>query len=329
MRDTIFWGSVAAMFILSMLIILGPQRVALASNDTGVEALAQHLRDNANKSINELTAFTLRGGEVNFAGVGADENTEVEIGSVTKTFTTEILRQQIADGDIELDTTIGDIIDVAGSEVADVTMLELAEHTSGLPRLDKDNFGFIALTFSENPYEEITPVDVFNAAANASLSNRGEEAYSNFGVALLGQLLAKSADTDYEELVQRYILDPADMNDTYVGTPETVTEDSPQGLASNGRETAGWGMDGYAPAGAIRSTAADMAKYAQFMMDNSQFEFGWFEEETGGYWHNGGTGGYSTMLVVDPENNEAFFTNGNTPQGVEELTVSLRTVRGL
>ena len=328
MRDTILWGSVAAMFIFSMLIILGPQRVALANNNTGDEALAQHLRDNANKSINELTAFTLRNNEVNFAGIGADETTEVEIGSVTKTFTTEILRQQVADGDIELETTVGDIIDVEGSEVADVTMLELAEHTSGLPRLDKDNFGFIALTFSENPYKGISPDDVLSAAADASLSNRGEEAYSNFGVALLGQLLAKNAETEYEELVQRDILDPAGMQNTYVGTPETVTEDSPQGLASNGRKVAGWGMDGYAPAGAIRSTAADMAKYAQFMIDNSQFKFGWFDEESGGYWHNGGTGGYSTMLIVDPERNEASFTNGNTPQGVEDLAVSLRTVGG-
>ena len=64
------------------------------------------------------------------------------------------------------------------------------------------------------------------------------------------------------------------------------------------------------------------------MIDNSQFKFGWFDEESGGYWHNGGTGGYSTMLIVDPERNEASFTNGNTPQGVEDLAVSLRTVGG-
>src|SRR5699024_9318819 len=121
---------------------------------------------------------------------GADENTEVEIGSVTKTFTTELLRQQVESGDIDLQTTVGDIIEVEGSEVSDVTMVELANHTSGLPRLDKDNLGLVRTIFTEHPYAGITQDDVFDAARNASLSDGGEQSYSNFGAALLGQLLA-------------------------------------------------------------------------------------------------------------------------------------------
>ncbi|HLR47453.1 MAG TPA: serine hydrolase [Corynebacterium sp.] len=62
---------------------------------------------------------------------------------MTKTFTTDLLRQQVESKEITLDTTVGDIIDVHGSEVADVTMLELADHTSGLPRLDQDNLGLM------------------------------------------------------------------------------------------------------------------------------------------------------------------------------------------
>lgn len=234
------------------------------------------------------------------------------------------MRQQVESGDIELETTVGDIIDVDGSAVADVTMVELANHTSGLPRLDKDNLGLFRTIFTENPYTGITQEDVFNAARNASLSGRGEEAYSNFGVALLGQLLAVNADSEYVDLVQENILEPAGMDSTYVGSETSVSEYAPRGLSADGRKTDAWGMDGYAPAGSIRSTAADMAKYAEFMLDNSEFEFGWFPEETGGLWHNGGTGGYSTMLIIDPEKNEAFFANGNTPQGVEDLTRALR-----
>ncbi|MDN6247025.1 MAG: beta-lactamase family protein, partial [Corynebacterium casei] len=123
---------------------------------------------------------------------------------------------------------------------------------------------------------------------------------------------------------QENILEPAGMDSTYVGSETSVSEYAPRGLSADGRKTDAWGMDGYAPAGSIRSTAADMAKYAEFMLDNSEFGFGWFPEETGGLWHNGGTGGYSTMLIIDPEKNEAFFANGNTPQGVEDLTRALR-----
>lgn len=296
----------------------------MAEENTGDEELAQKLRDNAGKAQNRIAAFTFRSGSATFAGLGANEHTEVEIGSVTKTFTTDLLRQQVESKEITLDTTVGDIIDVHGSEVADVTMLELADHTSGLPRLDQDNLGLMKTIFAANPYSDITQEDVFDAARNASLNDRGEQEYSNFGVALLGQLLAVNADAEYSDLIVKYILEPAGMEETYVGSESSIAADAPRGLAANGKETAPWGMDGYAPAGSIRSTAADMSKYVQFLLENSDFEFGWFPEETGGYWHNGGTGGYSTMLVVDPEQNEAFFANGNTPRGVEDIARSLR-----
>lgn len=324
MKRSVLFGILTTIVVLIGLLTVGPQRIALADENTGDEELAQKIRDNSSNAQNQITAFTLRDGEATFAGLGADENTEVEIGSVSKTFTTELLRQQVKSGDIELETTVGDIVDVEGSEVADVTMVELANHTSGLPRLDKDNLGLFRTIFTENPYTGITQEDVFDAARNASLSGRGEEAYSNFGVALLGQLLAVNADSEYVDLIEENILEPAGMEATYVGSETSVSEDAPRGLRADGRVTDAWGMDGYAPAGSIRSTASDMAKYAEFMLDNSEFEFGWFPEETGGYWHNGGTGGYSTMLIIDPENSEAFFANGNTPQGVEDLTRALR-----
>lgn len=326
MKRSVLFGILTTIVVLIGLLIVGPQRIALADESTGDEELAQKIRDNSSNAQNQITAFTLRDGEATFAGLGADENTEVEIGSVSKTFTTELLRQQVESGYIELETTVGDIVDVEGSEVAEVTMVELANHTSGLPRLDKDNLGLFRTVFTENPYTGITQEDVFDAARNASLSGRGEEAYSNFGVALLGQLLAVNADSEYVDLIEENILEPAGMEATYVGSETSVSEDAPRGLRADGRVTDAWGMDGYAPAGSIRSTASDMAKYAEFMLDNSEFEFGWFPEESGGYWHNGGTGGYSTMLIIDPENSEAFFANGNTPQGVEDLTRALRQV---
>src|SRR5699024_175897 len=165
---------------------------------------------------------------------------------------------------------------------------------------DKDNPGLVRTIFNENSYAGTTPGDGFDAARKARLSGGGGQSVSNFRAALLGQLLAVNADSEYTDLVQENILDPAGMDATYVGSEFSIAEDAPRGLAAHGRETAAWGMDGYAPAGAIRSTAADMAKYAKFLLDNSEFEFGWFPEDSGGYWHNGGTGGYSTMLIIDP-----------------------------
>src|SRR5699024_8246922 len=178
--------------------------------------------------------------------------------------------------------------------------------------------------FAANPSLAITQEDIFDAARTARLTGRGEASYSNFSVALLRQILALNDIADSPHLTGETILDTARMKDTYVSSETNIAADAPRGLAANGKETAPWGMDGYAPAGSSRATAADMSKYASFLLENSEFEFGWFPEDSGGYWHNGGTYGFSTMLIVDPEKNEAFFTSGNTPQGVEELAVAIR-----
>src|SRR5699024_7344572 len=127
-------------------------------------------------------------------------------------------------------------------EVAAVTLLELADHMSGLHRLDQDNLVLMKTIFDANPYSRITQKDVFDAARNASLNDRGEQEYSSFGVALLGQLLAVNADTEYSDLIVENILEPAGMEETYVGSESSIAADAPRGLAANGKETAPWGM---------------------------------------------------------------------------------------
>src|SRR5690625_2145857 len=85
MKRSVLFSILASVVVLIGLLIVGPQRIALAKNNTGDEELAHKLRENAGKTQNQITAFTFHNGETTFAGVGADENTEVEVGSVTKT----------------------------------------------------------------------------------------------------------------------------------------------------------------------------------------------------------------------------------------------------
>src|SRR5699024_7772374 len=100
MKRSVLFGILATVVVLIGLLIVGPQRISLAKNNTDEEELAHKLLEIAIKTQNQITAFTIHNVETTFAGVGADENTEVEVGSVTKTFTTELLRQQVESVDI-------------------------------------------------------------------------------------------------------------------------------------------------------------------------------------------------------------------------------------
>ncbi|KHO29340.1 serine hydrolase domain-containing protein [Corynebacterium minutissimum] len=312
--------------VAAVLLVVGPQRIALTQDKTGDEALATQLEEHSESGFHNLTAFTLHDGKATFAGLGSDEHTEVEIGSVTKMFTGELAHQLAEEGKLKPDTTVGEVLDVGDAPVADVTVRELLDHTSGLPRLASTNLlsSLASGVTGSNPYEGETVEDILAAATKAELKNRGEKSYSNLGYGLLGHMLETAAGQPYEQMLKERIFEPAEMTETYLMTPGSVPGDAPRGLTPTGRHAEPWEMDGSAPAGAIRSTASDMAKFAEWFMDNGDTEYGWVPNEDGpGFWHNGGTYGYSTMLIIDPETKGAAFANNDSFTGTEDLAQSL------
>ncbi|MER0078538.1 serine hydrolase [Corynebacterium sp. KPL2830] len=138
----------------ALLLVIGPQRIAVATTETGDAELSATLRKHTEAGFNNLTAFTLHDGKATFAGLGTDEHTEVEIGSVTKMFTAELAHQLVEEGKISLDTTVGDVLDVGQAPISEVTVQELLNHTSGLPRLAQGNIfaDVIAAVTGANPY---------------------------------------------------------------------------------------------------------------------------------------------------------------------------------
>ena len=241
-------------------------------------------------------------------------------------FTGELARQLVDEGKLNPDTTVGEVLDVGDAPVADVTVRELLDHTSGLPRLASTDLlsSLASGVTGSNPYEGETVEDIMAAATNAELKNRGEESYSNLGYGLLGHVVETVAGQPYEQMLKERIFEPAEMTETYLMTPGSVPEDAPRGLTNTGRHAEPWEEDGSAPAGAIRSTASDMAKFAEWFMDNGDTEYGWVPNEDGpGFWHDGGTYGYSTMLIIDPDTKRATFANNDSPAGTEDLAQAL------
>lgn len=319
-------GAGVALVALVTLLFLGPRPAPNPDEPTGDTSLAQALKD-ASNGHGELSAFTIKDGDVTYGGVGADHATEVEIGSVTKTFIYDLARKQVDTGQLTWDTEIGSILDLGNSEAATITVEELVQHTSGLPRLINMNpFSSMWDVISgNNPYANDTTELILDAARTAELSKRGEKAYSNFGYGLLGLVVAQNAGMSLDELLQQEIFQPLGMDNTYLALPGTVSADAPRGITGTGREAAPWEMhEGQAGAGAIRSTAEDMVKYAQYMLDEGNFELGWPEiDDSHGFWHNGGTGGYRTALYLDPETRTASWVSSATNKGTEPIALQL------
>jgi CubicO group peptidase (beta-lactamase class C family) len=212
------------------------------------------------------------GDATRYAGIGADERTPFGIGSVSKTFCGAVLMDMVAKGEVTLGTTVGEITDAAGSELADVSLRELASHTAGLPDFTAGE------TSSQNIWFGLLHADGIaqDAAQTVAdvlgqhLAGRGRFSYSTAGIALLAHLLAHRAGTTYKELLSQRILEPLSLTSTLLPvTPAGLPKGWEKGLLG-GRPAEPWTLNGLAPGGGMWSTSADLATWLRLTRDGRQ-----------------------------------------------------------
>jgi CubicO group peptidase (beta-lactamase class C family) len=299
-----------------------------------VEAVASRLSALVDRGEVASVAFAVVAGtDVHSGGFGGlDADSVFQIGSVTKAFTGLLLADSAARGEVKLsDRATGYL---PGASPGQVTLVELATHTSGLSRLPPGMLRY-ALLRPRDPYAWY-PRRSFLRAARRSLGTApgGQPyAYSNFGTALLGYLLGEAARVPYQRLVEERICRPLTMT-------ATSFDARPVQGYSNGRKVPPWHLGPMAAAGGLYSTAGDMAKLLTACLrpqgtslaesaplalathaalgPQGEMGLGWHHALRDGRrvsWHNGMTGGYSSMIALDIERQSAVaaLANRGTP----------------
>ena len=279
-------------------------------------------------------------------GQPVNERTVYEIGSITKVFTAVTLADMAIKGEVGLDDPVQrylpDSVHVPSRDGKEITLRLVSAQRSGLPRMPNN---FVPADMS-NPYVGYDPAHLY-AFLNGYTLPRDPGAsyeYSNLAVGLLGFALARRNGTDYEEMVLRRVIGPLQMTDTRV----TLTPDLRARLAhghAGEQEVANWDFDPYlGGAGALRSTAADMATFLAAAMGlthtpldsafklteviqfdagpNMRIGLGWHvigPDSSKIYWHNGGTGGYHTFIAFDPRRKIGVIALSNSTQGSDDI----------
>ncbi|MFH1104885.1 MAG: serine hydrolase domain-containing protein [Actinomycetota bacterium] len=300
--------------------------------------------DRVLRRIPAIGVGTLAGDQIEMAGLGTIGDAldpgalRWEIGSITKVFTGILLAEMSVRGEVGLDDPIGRF---APAEVANrlpasdhqPTLTDLATHTAGLPRIPLA--WMRRIRGSGDPYALLTEDDVWDVLGPKMARPRKQKMrYSNYGVGLLGHLLARAAGTTYEALVAERILAPLGMTATSAGGADPMP-----GFRKK-RPTPPWNFGALAGAGALRSTLPDMLTFATACIDPpsgtlgaaldlarepvcrgrfgiSGMGLGWHVRPTpprrlrGTVWHNGGTYGGASFVAVNPTLRVAAVTFGN------------------
>src|SRR5262249_38746339 len=140
-----------------------------------------------------------------------------------------------------------------------ITLVDLATHTSGLPRLPSN----MAPKDPNNPYADYTMEQLYQFLSGYALTRDigSKMEYSNLGVGLLGNALARRAGMDYETLMRTRIAAPLKMDDTRVALSAAMKDRLAKGHNDVREPAANWDVPVLAGAGAIRSDARDMLQF--------------------------------------------------------------------
>lgn len=326
--------------------------------DQAVDSIARaYLRQPGTEG---MSIGILKNGQTYFYGYGyADKekknipasNTIFELGSISKTFTATIAALAIGEGKIKLDDPVNkylpDSIPALQYNNRVVTFRDLLNHTSAFPRMPAD--------FEDGRIDErgiiIYPIEkFFGWLKDLKLTREpGQKSeYSNAALALVSTVLQRIYNMSYEQLVQKYIGVPLGMRDIRIDILKRDSINYAKGYKQDGSYNFPRNLPPiYQGAGGLRSTAADMLKYAKAELDppnkklrkamlltrdttfsDKNYHIGmvWVLLKYGNLdaiFHNGASGGFRSYLSIAPEKNFAVIILVNSTIGADKTGAEL------
>jgi len=276
-------------------------------------------------------------------------DTIFEIGSETKVFTALLLADMVQGGEVALHDPVAKYlpanVKMPERNGRSITLVDLATHTSGLPRLPQN----LSPKDPSDPYADYSVEQLYEFLAGYQLTRDigSQYEYSNLGGGLLGHVLALRGGMSYEALVESRICAPLGMSSTRITLTPEMKARLAKGYDAAMEPAENWDLPTLAGAGALRSTANDMlifmaanlgytktslapalAAMLQVRRPTGQagleIALGWHILSANGKeiaWHNGGTGGYRSYMGFDPKarGGVVLLSNASTPAGVDDI----------
>jgi CubicO group peptidase (beta-lactamase class C family) len=271
----------------------------------------------------------------------------VRIASVTKLFTWTAVMQQVEAGRLDLDTDVNEYLssfEIPATYPEPVTLRTLMNHTAG--------FEDWIIGTAARSAEDVPPLGEYLADnVPARIRPPGEvSAYSNYGAALAGYIVAEVSGEPYDQYVQRHIFDPLGMGHSTAAEPVPAALAADLAASYNSDATpperVPFQFDKLAPDGSVSATADDIARFMAAHLDEERgggilapetmalmhqrsfsadprldgYAHGFKERTMNGrrvLLHDGGWEGFLSALVLVPDCDFGVFMSVNGTSGGE------------
>ncbi|KAF2510668.1 beta-lactamase family protein [Flavobacterium zhairuonense] len=212
--------------------------------------------------------FTAYGNLNSESQIQINKNSIFEIASITKILTSNLIAQAVIENKIKVDDYIDNYLPkeyVLQKNIQNkIKVSDLASHQSGLPDID---FGKLIKLNPQQPVSNVTQetlAEIINTCSE--LKDYGKYRYSTIGYTLLGQILEKVYNKNYDQIIREKIIVPLKMKNTLTkdfNVKNSTTAHNPEGGI---QEFFKWNIT--APAGLIKSDAADMVVYLKAVLND-------------------------------------------------------------
>lgn len=310
------------------------QTVCALSEDPVQKLVSDFQKETRCKSISVVVYDQ---GEISYYG---DSDCLYQIGSMTKAFTGLAIQKLIYTGQISLEDNISNYI--PGFEAfyekntVNITIRDLLEQKSGYTNSEKEY---------PSATKDMTLSDWVQSISGKELKflPGTEYAYSNVNYNLLGYIIEQASGLSYLEYMEKEVLIPLKLNNTYVIRPEGGNVE--EGTRLGCRMTFAFPIsvrEASIPAGYFYSNANDMGRWIEIFTGNADipkeleipiemikesivdvhdYYSGWecFEDNVIG--HSGGTPNYSSRICFSDSENVGVcvLTNLNVAASTDSL----------
>lgn len=344
-RRTLHLGKLMSLFV--SLILLAAS--TFSSADAGEEiSLSQYIDKTLTEMVNQ---GQVKGAIVSVVNNGVDElckgygfadeknniaasedSTAFRIGSISKTFVAIAAQQLVQEGKLDMNASVSKYLeDDFPRFTYDITMKHLLTHTAG--------FEDMLTGIAAHDIDKAEPLELsIRKYMPAQVFEPGEViSYSNYGIALAAYVIERITGQDFYLYADTKIFKPLGMTKTsfeldYAGVAVS------KAYSRKGNEVPEPFINLY-PEGSVVSTAADMAKYMRWLMDDSdvvlnvdakkelfeqhftmaeEFEgmgYTWNRKERNGFMYydkKGETVNFYSRIVLYPQQKTGVFLSFNT-----------------
>ncbi len=346
--------------LIALVIMLAFPAAIVGQSPLPEETIKTHMRELSQRGLNRAMVVGIinpEGKRYFFEGTFREGDTRqvnartiFEISSLTQFFTGLLAAQMSENGDLDLDapasTYLPEEMKLPVFEGVEITLGDLIEHTSGLPKLPTN----LKPQVKKNPFADYSRESLGEFLSKYELPQKPGIKFviSRVGYGLVGLAIEQQTGESFEALVKFRICEPLEMKNTSVSLNEVQRYNLARGHRGETQFPL-WDMPAFAGSGALRSDAKDMLQFLganlgliespllptmekthQILLksekNNMAVATGWvvFHYNDGQiYYRSGLTGGHASFAGFRKDTGTGGVVLSNSAQSVENLGMYL------